>query len=69
MLLAKILYKRHKPVLKECVELIFNLLFKCFLVLITLLVVGSLSENHVSTTPENQHRGCILCVQGYRDLP
>jgi hypothetical protein len=36
MLLAKILYERHKPILKEHVDL----LFKCFLVPITLLVDG-----------------------------
>jgi hypothetical protein len=40
MLLAKILYEHQKLVLKEWVDLIFNLLFKCFLVPIMLLVVG-----------------------------
>jgi hypothetical protein len=40
MLLARILNERHKPVLKKHVDLIFNLLFKCFLVPITLLVAG-----------------------------
>jgi hypothetical protein len=69
MFLAKILYECHKPILEERGDLLFNLLFKCFLVPITLLVAGSLSGNHVSTTSENQHRGCVLCVYGYRELP
>jgi hypothetical protein len=38
--LAKILYERHKHVLKERVDLLFNLLFKCFLVPIMFLVAG-----------------------------
>jgi hypothetical protein len=38
--LAKILYERHKHVLKECIDLLFNLLFKGFLVRITLLIAG-----------------------------
>jgi hypothetical protein len=47
MLLAKILYERHKLVLKECVDLIFNLLFKCFLVPITLLVAGRVFQKTI----------------------
>jgi hypothetical protein len=40
MFLVKILHERHKPVLKERVDLIFNLLFKCFFVPIMLLIAG-----------------------------
>jgi hypothetical protein len=36
MLLAKILYECHKPILEEHVDL----LFKCFLIPITLLIAG-----------------------------
>jgi hypothetical protein len=38
--LPKILYKHHKPVLKECVDLLFNLLFKGFLIPIMLFIAG-----------------------------
>jgi hypothetical protein len=40
MFLAKILYECHKPILEERVDLLFNLLFKCFLVPIMLLLAG-----------------------------
>jgi hypothetical protein len=39
-LLAKILYECHKPILKEHIDLLFNLLFKGFLVSIMLLIAG-----------------------------
>jgi hypothetical protein len=45
MFLAKILYERHKPVFEEHVDLLFNLLFKCFLVPIMLLVDGRVFWN------------------------
>jgi hypothetical protein len=38
--LDKVLYERHKHVLKERVDLLFNLLLKGFLVPITLLIAG-----------------------------
>jgi hypothetical protein len=39
-MLAKILYKCHKHILKERVDLLFNLVFKGFLVPITLFIAG-----------------------------
>jgi hypothetical protein len=62
MFLAKILYERHKSVLEEHVDLLFNLLFKCFLVPITLLVAGKVFQKTMFPRHLRTNTADVSCV-------
>jgi hypothetical protein len=58
MFLAKIFYERHKPVLEEHVDL----LFKCFLVSITLLVAGRVFRKTMFPRHLRTNTADVSCV-------
>jgi hypothetical protein len=60
--LTKILYERHKPVLKECVDLLFNLLFKDFLVPITLFIAGGVFQKTMFSRHLRTNATDVSCV-------